>query len=576
MRLFIISFISVIVFSLAAYWISNYSSASSFIDISEFPAYGHEFRSEDSEHLSFLRYWVEEDKIKGYFFRDEGRTLVEKVDFVLRKQSDFSYKGTIGNVEVDLGFTGIINEQEIKGKLAVKRMLFDFIPLGYRRYKVHYIGDKRVEFPESKRYHYIDSKVNIQKDIQYGSARGYYTSKSFSKLDYTDVAREVLKSTIFKEELDLKIDVYQPEKDSASKHPLLVLVHGGAFILGDKEEETIVALANMMAQRGFVVASVNYRLGFKAMPNLEALINQIDILDHLDLKLGTPSSLERSIYRSTQDVRAALRFMVHHQEEYNIDPNFIFLAGSSAGGFITLNVAFMKEEERYKSTHSLLAGLIDDLGCLDCSSNDYKDAFKLRGIINMWGALTDISIMDQDEKIPMLSIHGTADEIVPIGHDYCFNDLNEYNRYFYHKVYGSQAIHGKAAEYGFSEELVLIQEGKHVPHINKLGDFNKHIEVIRNSVRNFLIVNIQPAKIKIDGARLIEDLPGKTAYRIEAEEGATYNWLVAGGKVITKRPFTNQVEVIWFKNADRRFIIAKKMNAVGIIERDHVEVAINK
>ena len=57
----------------------------------------------------------------------------------------------------------------------------------------------------------------------------------------------------------LLMDSYVPENDLQNR-PLLMLIHGGAFVGGSKQQEAIVDMANYYASRGFVVFSIDYRL----------------------------------------------------------------------------------------------------------------------------------------------------------------------------------------------------------------------------------------------------------------------------------------------------------------------------
>ncbi len=58
-------------------------------------------------------------------------------------------------------------------------------------------------------------------------------------------------------EQELKLDVYRPKTDAIL--PACVLVHGGGWVKGDKEKFRPLAIA--LAERGYVVANVEYRLG---------------------------------------------------------------------------------------------------------------------------------------------------------------------------------------------------------------------------------------------------------------------------------------------------------------------------
>ena len=58
----------------------------------------------------------------------------------------------------------------------------------------------------------------------------------------------------------LLMDLYQPVGDTARLRPLVILAHGGAFLRGDKRCEKMPVFCRELAMRGFVVASIDYRL----------------------------------------------------------------------------------------------------------------------------------------------------------------------------------------------------------------------------------------------------------------------------------------------------------------------------
>ena len=60
-------------------------------------------------------------------------------------------------------------------------------------------------------------------------------------------------------EMDLKLDLYVPENEDTQR-PLVVFTHGGGWSGGDKANDAEVAFCNFFAERGFVCASINYRL----------------------------------------------------------------------------------------------------------------------------------------------------------------------------------------------------------------------------------------------------------------------------------------------------------------------------
>ena len=68
---------------------------------------------------------------------------------------------------------------------------------------------------------------------------------------------------------DLKMDVYTPN-DGSTKRPLIILLHSGSFLprylnvspTGAKNDSHIVEMATQWARRGYVVASMTYRMGW--------------------------------------------------------------------------------------------------------------------------------------------------------------------------------------------------------------------------------------------------------------------------------------------------------------------------
>jgi acetyl esterase/lipase len=101
-------------------------------------------------------------------------------------------------------------------------------------------------------------------------------------------------------EIKLLLDIYTP-KDAKEALPLIVWIHGGGWRQGDK----FPCPAARMAPRGYVVASVNYRLTDKA---------------------AWPAQI--------RDCKAAVRFLRANAEKFHIDPKRVGAWGSSAGGHL--------------------------------------------------------------------------------------------------------------------------------------------------------------------------------------------------------------------------------------------------
>lgn len=293
-----------------------------------------------------------------------------------------------------------------KGKLSLTEITGDTIPvLSHSRYEAPEFKD----YPETWTYEDSAYAVSVKKDVVYAKAEGYwisYPDTGGTINEIFKVKKKELKRG--KTELKLTMDVYLPKDNkSASRRPLLVLVHGGAFFNGDKRDPGFPEFARYFAGRGYVVASVNYRLGFrKSIP-----------------------SVNRAGFRAIQDVDAAIRYLVH-KKDYAVDPNRVFVAGTSAGGITALNVAFMKEEN--------IPNDADEEGGIKAVSPELKDTYTVLGVGNLWGAVNDLSILN-NATTSVISFQSTGDRVVPYGEGHPFKNVF-LNWLVFPKMYGSEKI----------------------------------------------------------------------------------------------------------------------------------------
>ena len=222
---------------------------------------------------------------------------------------------------------------------------------------------------------------------------------------------------------ELKMDFYFPkiEFDPLGQRPYILLIHGGGFTDGDKSRYKFEC--KKLAKRGFVVATMNYRLGY----------------DESD-----PSNLVNAVYRAQQDANAALRYTIEIGSSLKIDPSWLFLGGGSAGSITSLFTKYMSQEE----WNILFSDLEPLLGAIDTSGNDLPHTFELQGILNQWGAAPD-SATTTDELTPMISFHGALDNVIPIGAG-PFGTI------------GSQYLHWRLVENDVCSDFTLDPEGTHV------------------------------------------------------------------------------------------------------------------
>src|SRR5438552_275064 len=114
-----------------------------------------------------------------------------------------------------------------------------------------------------------------------------------------------------------RLDVYR-HKDHPTNCPTLFQIHGGGWVIGNKDQQGI-PLMQHLAARGWVCVAPNYRLSPRAT-----------FPDHL------------------VDLKRAIAWTREHAAEYGADPDFIVVTGGSAGGHLTALVALTQNDPEYQ------------------------------------------------------------------------------------------------------------------------------------------------------------------------------------------------------------------------------------
>ncbi len=233
----------------------------------------------------------------------------------------------------------------------------------------------------------------------------------------------------------LKMHVFQPAGDTEQERPMLLCFHGGAFVSGNKEHDDMLAFCRTFAAKGYVTATVQYRLGMNATSAVS----------------GT-----RSVYRALQDGRAAIRYAKAHASTFGIDTSRVFMLGSSAGAFIGLQAIYMNTsaEKPAAAGHiSHMPPTLDDgpdLGGLDAIESSLTGFGQPAAVISLWGAVQDTVLITPTDVTPVLLVHGTADNIVPFGVGSPFNLTS------LPATYGSSPIHERLMNLGFPHETYFV------------------------------------------------------------------------------------------------------------------------
>lgn len=258
-------------------------------------------------------------------------------------------------------------------------------------------------------------------------AQTRYLDKVFSDVDTTANVKYGLNVNDTGVTQDLYMDIYEPAGDVEIDRPMVVLIHGGAFMMGSKNNPNVEFLCCELAMRGYVTASIQYRLG-----------------------IGNGSFYEfgKAILRAVQDAKASVRYLKANKATYLIDEDRIAVGGFSAGGVTSLNYAYWSPNELIDSISSGVGDLEGESGTPGVSSS-------IKCIINCWGAISDSTWVNRnDSTIPVISFHGTNDPIVPYDAGFAFgNQLLPLS--------GSNVIHRQCTALGIPSEITLYEDMGH-------------------------------------------------------------------------------------------------------------------
>lgn len=487
--------------------------------------------------------------LKGYFVQSRGKAVEEKHVFSLQtngKKPIFQSDLYLGKLKASK-----FAANQFEGKLVLLNGKRRFL---FWREKVDLSFSRRPELevvPTERYKEEIFPEVVVKSDLLYGKARGYWTNSPYSDEPYiTTLSKGLIKSFDDPKLLDLKLDVYYPKTDLFKNRPLVMLIHGGAFYIGAKESACEKTLATTLAKRGYLVASIDYRLGFKL----------------------TPTDIEMGAYRAIQDANAALRFLSHNAKGLGIDPEQVYIGGTSAGAVASLNTAFMTNDERPpRILEAAKEGLV---GKIEESGNKYTETFKIKAVVNMWGAVSDLNIIDPDEKISVLSIHGTADDIVPFENDYPFRNSLMINRLVMDKMYGSKPIHDRLQALNIRNRLVSLPGMGHEPELATYNTLNNWMDTITSNISRFLYEETA-ADVVLPPAQLsVSEQSNVKPFYFEVNNGSLVQITANGGVKTNNDPLDSSV--IWFKEADKKELVFLTRNKFEAWSRKTFQVKIVK
>lgn len=173
----------------------------------------------------------------------------------------------------------------------------------------------------------------------------------------------------------LLMDLFIPRTASPTPRPSIVVVHGGGWLKGDKTK--FRALAVRLAERGYVTAAIEYRLGYEAK---------------------FPAAI--------MDCNEATAFIRQNADEFGVDPNRIAAVGGSAGGHLVGLMAAGTNDKRLRMKSPL-----NDVSCV------VNAAVVLAGPLQIaTGSVAERSVSDPAKSNSFHWMGGTVQEMPALYH----------------------------------------------------------------------------------------------------------------------------------------------------------------
>jgi hypothetical protein len=184
----------------------------------------------------------------------------------------------------------------------------------------------------------------------------------------------------------------------------------------------------------------------------------------------------RATAKGMHDLKGAIRFFRMNDQmsnDYRIDSDRIYAGGVSAGGIVAVNTAYLDQENEIPE--SIVDYVSENGGLEGLSGNEGYDSH-FHGVINLCGAVGDYNWIIEGD-LPIVSVHGTDDTIVPYGDGLItLFGLDM-------QVYGSYSINETMLLLGNSSDLYTFEGYDH----NPFNESNANMDITVNFTRDFMV-----------------------------------------------------------------------------------------
>ncbi|MGM1056545.1 MAG: pectinesterase family protein [Bacteroidota bacterium] len=171
--------------------------------------------------------------------------------------------------------------------------------------------------------------------------------------------------------VELKADIYYPKADTSENFPAVLLIHGGGWATGSKENLRV--MAQHLAEKGYVAMTAAYRLSPVAQYPAAVL-----------------------------DLKAAVRWMRENAKEYQIDPDKIAVLGTSAGAQLATLIGVTPNSTLYREKKKAVSDEVQAIVNIDGIVSFIHPEAEESGMAGEWlGGLQDENPKNWREASPL-------------------------------------------------------------------------------------------------------------------------------------------------------------------------------
>lgn len=267
----------------------------------------------------------------------------------------------------------------------------------------------------------------------------------------------------------LTMDIYKPIGDNNCKRPIIIFLHGGAWVVESKENNSMQYMSREMAKRGWVAANINYRLGAHKDSDYEMYMLCSASLSEPCAYICDTAEAIRANYRAMQDAKGAVRFLKSRNLIDSTDIDNVYMSGESAGAFTSFMVAYLDNSSEKPNLCEQIndapapSSYFDDVPCAETSpdlsrpdlgsidGNLHTGTYnaEIQGVGSFFGGVFDISMFNVNNNLPCLYLFCQGSDVI-VHYEYdklfgridneCYNDFMCKNYENYPHCYGNKGI----------------------------------------------------------------------------------------------------------------------------------------